>query len=435
MDKNVVSRIVRNVSGASGARLLSLFFSFMSVPLLLHVLGKESYGVWAALTSILLWIPLFDFGVGSALRNTVAGMGVLKSREEVGAEFFGLMKFSFVVFFALLVIFLLVGRALPLFDTHWLAACLLYSIYILSYPLTTGTSVLQGLGRVALSSALQIASTGTFFLFLLMCWLVGWLPGLSVLVTVFALCCAFNALVIVVLALARLDELRWGWRDWWRAPIPFSRISVGLNFLFLQACGLLLYYLGNVIIFGALGGEAAARYDLISKIFQVALSFYYILVNSVWAEASRLIALQRLQEVQKMHSQLLRITWGCIAALLAASLAAPTLIGLWTNKLVAVSVLESLSVAAMVSAQMLAYAGTVFLNAFERVGLQVVLMAVSAVLMLPLSYFLVGWGWGIAAIPLAAAMLTLIPSVVANISVKRVVRRESLRVRDIPAAG
>ena len=46
---------------------------FVSVPLTVHYLGAERYGVWLTISSLLLWIALTDFGLaGNALVNVVS---------------------------------------------------------------------------------------------------------------------------------------------------------------------------------------------------------------------------------------------------------------------------------------------------------------------------------------------------------------------------
>jgi hypothetical protein len=61
-----------------------------------------------------------------------------------------------------------------------------------------------------------------------------------------------------------------------------------------------------------------------------------------------------------------------------------------------------------------AYVGAVFLNAFEQIRIQIVLACFSIVLMVPIANTLLAAGHGIAAVPLAAAALTLLPAVLCN---------------------
>src|SRR3954453_21812444 len=55
------------------ARGLTLLTGFVSVPLTVHYLGAERYGVWLTISSLLLWVALTDFGIaGNALVNVLS---------------------------------------------------------------------------------------------------------------------------------------------------------------------------------------------------------------------------------------------------------------------------------------------------------------------------------------------------------------------------
>jgi hypothetical protein len=55
------------------AKALNIFISFLSVPLTIHYLGSERYGVWLTISSLLTWMALTDFGLsGNALVNVLA---------------------------------------------------------------------------------------------------------------------------------------------------------------------------------------------------------------------------------------------------------------------------------------------------------------------------------------------------------------------------
>src|SRR5689334_5824048 len=43
--------------------------SLVTVPLTLGYLGKQQYGLWMALSSLLMWMALSDFGLARGLQN------------------------------------------------------------------------------------------------------------------------------------------------------------------------------------------------------------------------------------------------------------------------------------------------------------------------------------------------------------------------------
>ena len=55
------------------AKALNILISFLSVPLTVHYLGAERYGVWLTISSLLTWMAMTDFGLsGNALINVLA---------------------------------------------------------------------------------------------------------------------------------------------------------------------------------------------------------------------------------------------------------------------------------------------------------------------------------------------------------------------------
>ena len=54
-------------------RALTIVISFVSVPLTIHYLGAERYGVWLTISSLLVWMAMTDFGLaGNALVNVLS---------------------------------------------------------------------------------------------------------------------------------------------------------------------------------------------------------------------------------------------------------------------------------------------------------------------------------------------------------------------------
>jgi O-antigen/teichoic acid export membrane protein len=63
-------------------KALNVLISFLSVPLTVHYLGSERYGVWLTISSLLTWMSMTDFGLaGNALINVLAEASGKEDRE------------------------------------------------------------------------------------------------------------------------------------------------------------------------------------------------------------------------------------------------------------------------------------------------------------------------------------------------------------------
>jgi hypothetical protein len=68
-------RVGITASSSFVAKALNILISFLSVPLTIHYLGSERYGVWLTISSLLTWMALTDFGLsGNALVNVLADL-------------------------------------------------------------------------------------------------------------------------------------------------------------------------------------------------------------------------------------------------------------------------------------------------------------------------------------------------------------------------
>lgn len=73
--------ITKNIFLSFFAKGISLFVSFASVSLLLNYLGKENYGVWLTVFSIISYFSFFDLGLGNGLRNYLTSAFSLNNVE------------------------------------------------------------------------------------------------------------------------------------------------------------------------------------------------------------------------------------------------------------------------------------------------------------------------------------------------------------------
>src|ERR1700744_4144212 len=67
------------------SKALTIAIGFVSVPLTIHYLGPERYGVWLTISSLLIWMALTDFGLaGNALVNVIAEADGKDDRRMAG---------------------------------------------------------------------------------------------------------------------------------------------------------------------------------------------------------------------------------------------------------------------------------------------------------------------------------------------------------------
>ncbi len=66
-------RVVRlTVAASMGAKAVSVACTLAQVPLALHLLGSEAYGLWITLMSVLIMLNFVDFGLGVGMQKAIA---------------------------------------------------------------------------------------------------------------------------------------------------------------------------------------------------------------------------------------------------------------------------------------------------------------------------------------------------------------------------
>lgn len=137
-------RVVLAAAAAALAKFISILTMFVTVPITLHYLGNERYGMWMTISSLAAYLAFADFGLGSGLMSAIAKASGRDDNEAmkelVSAGFVSLGALGVVVALAAVLI-------VPLFD--WAA------IFSVSTPLAqqeapTTASVFVGVYALAM---------------------------------------------------------------------------------------------------------------------------------------------------------------------------------------------------------------------------------------------------------------------------------------------
>src|SRR5664279_5454899 len=65
-------RIAAAVSSGAATRVLSALSTVLALPLAVRYLGADRFGVWATITSTVVFLNLLDLGVAGTLTNHIA---------------------------------------------------------------------------------------------------------------------------------------------------------------------------------------------------------------------------------------------------------------------------------------------------------------------------------------------------------------------------
>ena len=390
-------------------RIVGISLGFFATAILLRNLGASSYGTWAALTSLLAWVQLSDFGVGYALKNRIASA---PKPNDMLPLVSGVFQFYVLMSIAIALMFYLFANSLEIVKHHRTESLTLYLSMIIFFPLSIGSAVLQGLGKNSISSLMGVAQS---FLWL-GCVLIMVLgqPTLSSLSLIYGLSALLIGLLQCILgAHALVGNLRITFSEilnFSNLSLAYSLWGVGLRFISLQVSSVILFSLGTYLTYSYLSAVDAAKYDLLFKFFQLPLILFNIIISVYWVEIARSISIHDGYSLKKkfVQLQLMALAVTLIMLLCAFFIVSP-LLAVYSAGLIHASISDALAFWFLTAIQIFAYAGAVFLNAAEKLHGQIILAVVGATMLIPTVLFFYSNELGFTAVPIATALL-IIPS-------------------------
>lgn len=397
----------KNVTLSILSKLLVSLIGIYSVPMLLHLLGVNQYGLWVTATSVLAWLSLFDFGVGYSLKNEVTRKLAINDRTDLAKSIVGCYQFTAIITVVLLFAIFLSCWSVKFISDNKLLIAALYLPYLLSFPLTISIAVLQGARKVGAQSL--IASTGNMLWVLLLAYML--LSGQRV--TVYLLAIAYSSFMVLQnyinykLSIRYIDHRHESFWDAGNLSHASKLIAGGTRFFLLQIVSIVLFGMGNYLVYNRLNSSDAAVYDTVNKLFQFGMTFFNIIISVFWPEFTHSMNVKDKVRVVKLFKYLLMIALLFSVCSIMLAPFVPVIVKVWTNGKLHVESSSALFFSVLITVQVLSYSGSVILNVVEKLNVQILLSVISAIAFVPVTRLFFLYGYGIASIPLSSAIVIL----------------------------
>lgn len=284
-------RLTLSAGASAAAKLVTIATSLISIPLTLHYLGAEQYGIWLVITSFTVMLSFADMGLGNGILNAVAkahGLGDRRAiREIVSSGYFMLIGVALV---------LLAGFAVAYPFVPWFrifntatpqgraAAGPALAVFITCFALTIPGSVVQkvqiGLQQGFVNSAWQALGS---LLGLIAVLAVIWLHG-----SLAALVCALVGAPLIAMALNTASffrregaDLRPSLRDISPAAIRDTG-GVGFLFFMIQLIGSIKYGSDTLVLAQVSGAAAVLQYAVPERLFAIISMIIAMVMAPLW---------------------------------------------------------------------------------------------------------------------------------------------------------
>lgn len=386
--------IAMTVLASALARAISILTALAAVPLTLHYLGAERYGMWMTLSAFSALLSFADFGIGNSVLTKVAhsaGRGEAADLRRQISSAYGAMGAIALALLASLALaypwiawerLFNVTSALAVVEAGP-AAAMFFAILALTVPLGLVIRVQLGLQQGFRANLWQgagsLAALGALLLAIRLeaslPWLVVALAGTPVLVNL------VNAVLF----------FGWQRRDLcpqWSAfdGAAIRRLSSdGSMFLVLQICAAVMFQLNALIIAQLMGPKAVAAYAVPEKLFAVITTISMLFLSPLWPAYGDAAARGDLAWLRRTLRR--SLIGGIGATLVLAALlvvAAPALLHRWVGDAVTVPFALILGFGVWKVIEAGGSAVAIFLNGVNELKVQVVLAVIGAAVSVPL---------------------------------------------------
>lgn len=407
MEQNVnrTKKAKKNIIAMIGIKGLMLGVSFLYIPLLLHTLDTVNYGIWLTLTSIVVWIGMFDIGLGNGLRNklseALARNDIKRGRELVSTAYGCIFAFigSVSIIFISVYRFLPWNEILGATDKNIDGLDSLVLIVVLSFCLQFAlgllNSILFALQHPAISSLITMLGQLISFCAVYLMAKVFEINSLFVLGSV------ISVIPPTVLLISSIIIFTTKYRYLSPSVFMFRKLhilsifSIGIKFFFLTIITLVLYQTNNLIITHTVNSAAVVDYNISYKLVHILPMIFGIICTPIWSATTEAYTLGDLNWIKRINRKLLKIanlfTLGGIA-LIAVS---PYIYQIWLGKndlniQYSTTSLIFLQATFFIYYQCYGY----ILNGIGKLKAQLVFTSVLAILYIPVAIML-GKLWGL----------------------------------------
>lgn len=289
MNRNIIQK--KNILFGVTFKGISIFLNFLVVPILILFLGKIEYGVWITIFSIVNWIFTFDLGIGQGLRNKLTE--ALSVNDNLKASQIISTSYIFISIFSLVI--LLIGIGFIYFvnfqdllnykgkSNLYLENFVFLSLFftIVNFTLSLYKSLYLAVHKSFMVELVNVFFQ-TFYLIVILIWLHFNLEkSLINLILIFGVI-NFIVSVIATFVFFKIQE-----------KVSFSFINFNLKegrllfklggkFFIINISLLVILSTDNIIISNLLGPSFVTDYFTIQKVFQVLIVVFTVVLSSSW---------------------------------------------------------------------------------------------------------------------------------------------------------
>lgn len=404
-------RIALSAAASMAAKLVTIATGLISIPLTLHYLGEERYGIWLIISSFTVMLSFADMGLGNGVLNAVSREHGRDDRAAirmvVSSGYLMLAGVAVVILAGLAIAYPLVAwekianvRSPLAVAEAGPAFAVFIGLFALTVPISLVQKVQFGLQESFVASLWQCLGSVLGLILLLVViqfqaglpWLVAALVGTPLIAGLLNNIVFFRTKGKDISPLLGLVS----------QPIVIATVKTGFLFFILQLVVSFAYGADSIIIAQYAGASEVPQYAVPERMFSLISMVLGMVMTPLWpAYGEAIVRGDHAWVGAALKKAILAATIISTFYCAILILAGPTIIHLWVGPQIQAPLLLLLGLALWKIIETTSTAIAVFLNGAEMLRFQIVTATVSGMGMIALKIFLVQ-RIGVAGIPWAA---------------------------------
>ncbi|RVT46917.1 polysaccharide biosynthesis protein [Rheinheimera sediminis] len=414
-------------------KVVAIAASFIALPIMLKYLGPERFGIWTTMLTLLTWVMLFDLGIGNGLKNKVSE-SIAKDNSNYAAEYISTAYMLIgLISFILFASFLIAAIWLPwqsIFNTQFVSEVDLKSSVItlsffifFNFWISLINQIYHGLQKSSVVVVGQCMSNSFALVFISILYNFTE-PSILLIVYGYGFALVLTNVVFSLFLFKRYPQLIPTGRKFDRNKIK-PLLSLGIKFFIIQLAVLVIFMTDKILITQLLGPEHVTPYEVLFKLFSIITILHGMILIPLWPAYSDAYNRGEFDWIRRNIKQQLKIALFLFICTFLMAVLGPIIVSIWTDDLVSVSprlyYLFALFIAFTIWSNVFAY----FVNAVNKLNLQLFTAVIAAIVNVPLSvYFVRVLDMGLEGILLATVISLSFFSLLGPIQVYRILVRK-----------
>lgn len=260
-------------------KILSMGLSYISIPLFLKFLGKQDYGLWMTIFSIVSWIYTFDLGIGNGLRNKLSES--FTKKDYINAKEYittGYVILSIIAFFILFLglITIKFSNITKFLNINFYNENYIKLIFILVFSITVINFIvfLYKIFYLSVHNSFMGELTNFIFQisFIFILYLLSYFRKIN-LISIAIIYPGINLVIglfVTINFFRRYPNLKPSLKFFKKEKIREIN-GLGIIFFIIQISMLIILTTDNMLITKYIGAEEVTTYSIVSKLFQILL--------------------------------------------------------------------------------------------------------------------------------------------------------------------